>query len=651
MKLFTYESDDTFKPNDDQKVELVSQIVENYKNWDEDRSPQREQYEKIEESLYIDITQDNVQNNESILLPQIYEQYQTLSSNITKSNFQNEDMMFNVEGEDEESQQTATMQKANIKNALKKMNFTKEVDRALHFWLTKGEMISFTYWETVIEQVRRKVDVPQPIIDPISGMELGTQVVKQIQKVPRIKYDGVKVIAIDPLHFVFDKNEILNWDSCNKIYYDLVHPYDVINNETYNLLSDDDKEYLEGIMSSPEDLQEDEEFTETQSGVRGNQVTFLECWGDIKLLDGTVLKNYVVTVIADRFIARCEPNPYIRNPFTMSQWMPDPDTKRGRSPLLVAIPINQVSSKILNTQLRGLALSLNPPILAPNGAFTQNRIPLSPGKIVEYNDMFNQANQIQPYNFKDCLMGFDFLPFFETKIEASTGAFKYMIGAQDNRARTATETSATVTGQNVRLSMTIRKLNDEWTVPTIENIAALQANMNFDDEQINLGKQGGTPQFGTITPEVRQGNYKYTYGDSQSAVEMEAKMQKITNLIASFAGKANINWEGLVKMIFNKLNIEDTEQFLTPDPIDQAIQQLSPKPLPQEYITQLKQQFVQSGGLQQVLQMMQQPQGEANGQPNGNSNVSGQSSKEMAPQNAPPMAQQGVPSSSIPSQG
>lgn len=617
MANLTYFSDDSFEPSQDQADALVHLIVENYKNWDNDRNSQREQYEKIVESLYLDVTHNERNNDETILLPQIYEQFNTLKSSIIKSNFQNLDMTFNVEGEDQQSQDNATLQKANIKEAMRMMKFPLVAEDAIDHLLTKGEMIGFTYWETVVENCRRMVTQEVPVgIHPETGEEI-TNSIEQLTMVPKKIFDGAKVEPVDPLCFVFDKNMVKNWDSCMKITYTLSNPMDILANDGYRkYLTAEMQEFLLGVVTNDENLTSEKYYQEAYSGINGNQVNVMECWGDIPIGDGMVLKNYVATVIADMFLVRLEPNPYVRNPFTYYPFMPDPSSQRGRSPLLVAIPINQVSSQILNGQVRGMKLSLNPPVLAPMDFFTQDRIALYPGKVVEYNDLYNGARPPQPYSFKDGMIGFDFLTFFENKIEGATGAFKYMVGAQDNRTRTATETSATVTGQNTRLSMMITQMNERWTVPTIENIAALQANTDFKDKEINTGRQDGLPQFGTITPDIRQGNYRYIYGDSQSVVEMEAKMQKITNLLAPFAGKAEIDYNGLVQLIFKKMNIEDADIILTPDPIDQAIQQMSPKPLPPQMITQMKKEFVDSGMLQQVLQQMtlQMQQGAINGQ-------------------------------------
>lgn len=610
VDTYIYESDEEFTPSEPDRAYLVDQITLNYKNWDRDRAGQREQWLKVKEALFLDITHNNRNNDETVLLPQIHEQVQTLESTMMKSNFQNLDMMFIVEGEDAESQANASIQKANLKNKLRKMGFLKEAHRCIQNYVRMGEMISFTHWVTEIDKVRRKVDVQEDVIHPFTGESLGVQTVRKTQIVPRIKYEGVKVKSVDPLSFVFDKNEVLNWDSCNKIHYSLSSPYDIVANEQFNLLKKDEKDALLAIFNSnQEDLTTDKYHMETVGGVRGDQVAILECWGDIKLENGKVLRNYVATIVADQYLARLEPNPYVRNPFTIAQYMQDPDSKRGRSMVLVAVPINQVSSQILNGQIRGLRMALNPPILAPNDFFTQNRIDLFPGKIVGYDDLYNGARPPQPYSFKDGLVGFEFLNLMETKIEASTGAFKYMAGNQDNKTRTATETSALVTGQNTRMSMTITTINEDWTIPTLENIAEIDANMNYDNEDIKTGMNAGVPTFETVTPEVRQGNYSYFYGDSQSIVEMEAKMTKITNMLAPFAGKAQINWDGFLKLMFSKLNIENADVILTQDPIDAALAQMFPQVKP-EQMEVMKKQFVDSGMFQQIAgQVLQQMQG------------------------------------------
>lgn len=626
---------DQYQPTKEEMIFIKNNIIEHYTNWDDARESQRAQYEKVKEALYIDITHNERSNDETVLLPQIYEQYNTLKATIIKSNYQNEDMSFNVQGDDEESEMNASMQKANIINVMKKMKFTKMIDDALHHWLTKGEMISFTYWDTKVENVRRQVPVEVPLTNPLTGEQLGSQQIVQDQIVPKVIYDDVKTVAVDPLCFVFDKDKIQDFDACQKITYTLENPYNIVANQEYKYLTEEDKDFLIKISTDPEDIHDNKEKNEKDDnqGTQGNQVSVLECWGDILLPDGRVLKNYVATVVADKFLARLEPNPYLRNPFAMHRWMPDPDSKRGRSPLIVAVPINQVSSQILNGQIRGLKLSLNPMYLAPADYFTDDRITAYPGKIIEYNPIFNDGRSPQPVSFKDGLVGFDFLNLLETKIEASTGAFKYMVGAQDNKARTATETSATVTGQNTRISMTIGIINEEFTIPTIENIATLQANTDFSQKKINLG----SAQFGMVTPQIRQGNYRYTYGDSQSVVEAQAKANQVLQLLAPFSGKVNINWETLLRTMFRKQNLMGENEILTPDPIDTAIQQIAQqtgaKTLPPQVIDQLKQEFVQSGMFSQMIQQIMM----------GGNNGDAQQPEVQAGGMSQPSPQQGLP--------
>ena len=604
MSTLIYDYNTIYTPSKEQRIALVDLITQNYKNWDKDSEARRKQSEKIERSLYVDITCNDRSDSENILLPEVYEQYHTLLANLIKSNFQNEDMIFNVSGEDEISEQNTPLQKANLKRIMRKMGFIKVAHEVTHHFLTKGEGISFTYWETKIEQSRRKVPVVKDIIDPITGAVLGQQNTTELKLVPKIVYDGVRVKAINPLHFVSDKNDP-DFDSKQKITYSLLHPYEIISNVDYSLLTSDDKKELEKLFKEEEELTLDKDNMEANGDIVGNQAVVLDCWGDIKLEDGTVLKNYHAVVIAGKFLAQLEPNPGLRNPFSIVKWMPDPISDRGRSPLLVAIPLNQVSSIILNGQLQALRLALNPPLLCPKDFFTQDYIKLKPGLVVEYDDNLNGARQPQPYTFETIPTGNDFLRLMQDKIESSTGAFKYMIGSQDNRSRTATETSATVTGQNTRLSFMITLFNEEWTIPTITNIAELDANTEFEDSSINLGNTNGTPEFGKITPEVRQGSYQYTYGDSQSVVEAEAKMQKLIAQLAQFAGKADINWNSLLKIMFRTLNIKEGDEIVPPDPIDMAIRGLlGNRQVPSQTIQQLKEQFVQSGMFQQVVQQM-----------------------------------------------
>jgi len=577
------------KLSEQQERYLVSYVHNNFAEWDRNRISQREQYEKIKQALFADVTDVNKSNSELILLPQVYEQYHTIFSNIWKSNFANYDMMFNVQGNDEESQRQAALQKASLKASFNNMKLSSELHDALAYFLTTGEFTLFSGWETKTQQIRRKETVDEPITDPLSGFNLGTYPVEKAVVKPKVVYDGPKVTAVDPLSLVFDKSKMYNWDSCPKIYRSLATVTTIVENITYKeqLTSQMETELYAMAKASSDENNTIPGGTPDINGVEGDQIELLECWGDITLQDGTVLKNYVVVVAARKYLLRCEPNPYLNNPFSMHRFMPHPDTQRGRSMLLVAIPLNQVASQILNSQVRALKLIINPPYIAPMGMFTQNKLDLYPGKVIEYNDMFADKYP-QPVQFKDALVGFDFLQLLETKIEGATGGFKYMVGSQDNRTRTATETSALVTGQNTRLSTTITFINSDCIIPMLGNVASLEANFNFDDKKVKVSSKQGTPEFSNIGADVKQADYTYVYGDSQTVVEMEAKVKKLADVIAPFADRVPIDWTEFLLMILQKLNIEDAERFIQADPLDEMM-----KGVPPEGRVKVKQQIAQ----------------------------------------------------------
>jgi hypothetical protein len=142
-------------------------------------------------------------------------------------------------------------------------------------------------------------------------------------------------------------------------------------------------------------------------------------------------------------------------------------------------------------------------------------------------------------------------------------------------------------------------INNDAIVPMIYKVAKLVSDFKFGTESVRVQGMGGN-KFIDVDDKTRQGNYEYTYGDSQSIVETEAKMKKLVDMLQPFADKVPINWTNLVTMMLNKLNIEDTELILQQDPIDQALGNT----MPQEQKDMIKQQFVQSGMFEQAVQMM-----------------------------------------------
>lgn len=529
--------------SEEQQNYLTDKIAKSRDLWDELRRPNLEANQAIEKVIY---PSKNTSIQNDIKMPEIYEIKETYKAHLWKSWYSSLDNMFDVQGKAREDHFRAERQKAALIDVFREISLISKLEKGLDNWINKGEFIAFVNWETKVKKVRR-----------IKQNE-NNAAEKEFALKDEIVYDGPSLTIVSPEAFVFDPDKKENFETCPKIYRSFSTFDEIKSNKLYQNF-DELKELIE----------EKKEISEENKATKGDQIEILEYWGDIKLENGNLLKNYVVTLAGRKKIIRFEPNPFILNPFVFAAFLEDPETKRGISPLLVALPLNHVSSSIMNLQLDALKLIINKPYLAPKGSLTGN-IKIKEGSIIEYDPVLMPKEPIA-LEFKDALVGWDFLKYFESKIESATGISKYMSGnPAGTKQRTATEASGIMLGQNVRISKEIDVLNFKVKVPIIEKIADLLANFSYDIREIKIRKQNGEIDFILIDETVRQGNYDYTIGDGSAIFERKSRMAESLEILYKFAQSPEIapriKWIEVLKWAFEQLGSVDPNIFIKEEP-------------------------------------------------------------------------------------
>lgn len=631
MKNLTQEYNLLAKVGKDAKNQVASQIIAWSKDWDSLRSPQRDMYEVLQKAIFF--SPKNKTSN--FLLPQVLEQYQTLKSNIWKSNFADYNSMFNCAGKTPADDTNAPKQKLMIQQTLTDMKANKQLYGATDHFLMTGEIIQYVGWKTVKKKVRRKNTI-------IQGEN---RKITEIDETEIVSYDGPETIAIDPLNVMYDKDKIHNVEECPIIIRDYVTLSELLDDSIYNTITKSEKDMLTALCTGGTGVRTEQDPLNEEANsdleiLENGLIETYTYWGDI-YIDRVLHRNMVVTIAAGSIIARFESNPYLEKPFLICRNMPDPETGRGTSPLAPCLPINEISSAIISLQIQALQFTLEKSWMAPKGAFKQGRNKLKPGDVLEYDPKLCQemgAPAPTPLEMGNALIGFDFLTFLQAEMESATGVFKYMTGAQDNRARTATETNASVSGMNVRLTTTLMLINMDITIPLVEKIAGLLAVFREGNDFVRTVQEDGNPGYVIVDELTRAGNYHYTYGDSQAIVEMEAKIQKLIQLLSQFADRVDIDWNQLVKYIFNALNIPNSEIYLKKDPIATALAMFPP-----QLKDQIREQL--AAVIPQIVQMMQ---GQGNAAAQGQGGTGAQ--ENFNSQSNPVGRQTGVPRPNIPQQ-
>ncbi len=546
MKIET--EDLTQKLSETQEKFLVSSIAEKYDKFDEQRSSQLSDIKLIREAIFnTDVPRINGWDNR-IELPDIYELAQTLKSHISQNMYSHPESMFDVSGTTPQTQSFANKQKAMLVNTFEQMNIENEIEKVIDGIVETGETTLFVGWETKIKSVRRAKTFEEQLKYPDK---------KSFILDDKVIYDNAKVKYIKPEDFVFDKYNSENWDKCAKIYRTFSTIDELFSDKANNFLDERKLEVLKGVVAAKKYRNNDD------SAVDGKKVEILEFWGDIELVDGTLLKNWLVVVAARREIIRFESNPFIINPFIHANIIESPQTGRGVSPLRVALILNGLASTILNKQIDALALMMNPPYLAPKGCF-KGQQDVKPGKIIEY-DAALMPNAPTPLSFDKAMVGWDFLNYFKSTIESATGIFKNMAGNLQAAERTATELNYSVSGQEARLNMILDSINRKIIVPMVEKTAEIISYFKLGRELIGVNDRGKT-SFLEIDDEVRNARYIYRYGDRKATFERKLRLKELFEVVRSFAQvpevDEQIDWLECFKFALEQYGIENANNFL-----------------------------------------------------------------------------------------
>ena len=542
-------NDDKNKINYIDEQFLMSNIIEKYDYFENDRTTQLTDNRLIKYAIYdSDIPKINSWDC-NIQLPDIYELAQTLKSHLVQNLYSHSDGMFDVEGTDFETQKYANRQKAMLVNTFEKMKIEDEMEKIIDSVVETGEVTLFVGWDTKFRRTRRAISLDEQIKNNIKENFIVEN---------KVIYDNARVKFINYEDFVFDKNDVNNWDSCAKIYRTYQSLAEIKSNKSNNMLNEEKLEILKGVVAGKKTK------SIKKSVSYENKIEVIEYWGDIELPTGEVLKNKLIVIAGRSVLIRFEDNPYIINPFIHANIIECPSTGRGISPLRVALILNNISSTILNKQLDALALMMNPPYLAPKGCFTGQQ-DVRPGKIIEY-DASLMTSVPAPLSFDKAMQGWDFLNYFKSTVESATGIFKNMSGNLQSSDKTATEINYSVNGQEARLNMILEAINRKVIVPMVEKTAEIISNFKLGKESI-LANDRGRTFLVEIDDKIRNSSYIYRYGDRKATFERKARIKELFEVLQSFAKisevSQRIDWLECFKFAMEQYGVENANNFLT----------------------------------------------------------------------------------------
>ena len=566
----------TKKLSKDQTDYVIKTVVSDYKEFDRLRTKNLAMADSLSKKIFFnDYVKEPDKTNKyekwktKVQMCKLFMFHQVLKAFIWKNTYSNTNSMFDVSGENQEADNESNRQKAGLVNCFEKMEYQKTMDKVLDNFLVHGELITYCAWKKKSEEYRKlvdKQDLDEENPKAIEALEKGNLFFID----EKVVYDNPYVYYVDPANFVFDNSQKDNWDDCPKIYRSFKTPNDIINNKFYNVPKEAAEDLKSMVRNSnPTDNRTASEMRDETT--KGRTVEVLEHWGNLTLDDGSVLKNFHAVVVAGKYLVRFEKNIGIVNPFNFGTPITDPETGRGISPLYCTLPLAELQEDLMNRTCDMQTLQENPPIYAPEGFFDDDEIRLYPGKIIEYGDGLS-PDKIKQMEFSVSVFLND-ITFLSDLMAETSGIFPNMAGADEARAKTATEISTKAQGQLTRLSMLIDYINQYTIIDDVKKVAKLRADFKEGVENVLVEKGAGKETI-MIDDTVRKAEYRYKYADRTATTERSNKADLMANAIERFAQYIPLNVQEIFTWYMEQKDVENPERFLQNEyQIPQEIQQ------------------------------------------------------------------------------
>jgi hypothetical protein len=515
---------------------LAKDITKTFDRLDDARASKKTQWERVEKAVRGVISKIDTDRFYG-LVPFGKQSVQTILAHFWGRTLQTPKVFFSVDGMDEKSKDLAPVHKEHLMLHCKKDRVPQKLDKGLNLHgLIKGLMV----FHVGVCNKKRQLHGRRDILEMMDGVENvnavpGTEDDDFVDAEQKL-YEGATLTIIDPYDFVFDTENHEEWDSCFKacrkwmVYEDLEADPNFSNyEELYELV-----EECTGTKAKGEDfgfgkLKSSKKKKRIETGINDQgRIEIIEFHGDIRLKDGSYLRNWTVVVAGRKKIIRFEQNPFYINPFVKWEYE-EAEDGMGISPISYIMPLIDASSLLLSTGVEGAKQSIAPTWLAEESMFpNQKKIYASSGSIIKYkanNALPNVQPQPIQFNYQ---APFSFIQLFEGQSEATTGATRQMSGnvTTNDKAQTATEFQGLQVVGNLIIDRLVDKFNLDAKIPILEKMALINAMFAPIHQTIKIDNDKGLSEYKEVGAEVYAGNYNYIIEDSKSEIERKQNQRE-----------------------------------------------------------------------------------------------------------------------------
>jgi hypothetical protein len=565
--VYTYENDEgeQVELTEDLQKRVINQLVKQFENMEQDRKTKAEPiWREVEKQL--EPSYSSKTKVLDIKLPFARQVLNTLQGHIWARSLQGEKVLFDVQGDDEQAQEQAPTYKALLNYLFSQNKLRCRLDLLAEHYITKGVCIAFTGRMTKTRKVR--------VLSGQMGTELqlGMNGEAEFVEVEQTVAELADLQVVDPYTFVFDTDNADNWDECLKAYRKPIVYEDLADNTLYgnhSELKEQVKQHIEQQSSGYNNVVKGVKASKDAKGFYPDgRVELLEFYGDVRLPNGDLLRNWMVTIAARNHVVRFEPNPYYVNPFVKALYEETTCGWGQGGPIGQVVSLMEGASRMAKQAVVSSEYAMNPPYLAPKGMLQQKQYNIKPGDVVTYEPNTMLPNALPQPLVANPNPAFPILQLLESQTEATTGATRQLSGNVTSRdkAQTATEFQGLQVIGNLVMDRVIDRFNLDMKLPAIEKLALMQSMFYPKALTIPVEGRGGENEFVQVEPSLYYQNYKFIIVDNKSEMERKQGLQEKIALIQQGAQIPDIaqrmDWVELYKSLWRDLGYGEADKWI-----------------------------------------------------------------------------------------
>lgn len=507
---------------------LAKWLTERFDYWDTQKSAVRARWREAERTI-TGMASKAKRDRFYGLVPFGKQTVQVILSHFWSRSLATDDILFDVQGEDQQSQEMAPLHKRQHAKHCQKDRLAEKLDDTLLLHaLPKGVAVGCVDY-TVTEEMRR---MPVGIDAKWQGATGEPMLDGETHQLQGYKtFEGSTYKMINPHDFVFDMDNHSDWDSCFKGFRVWMQYEDIAadpNFHNYEALFD---KVVDAQKKKPTRQRQHRKHNKKDKGEKGiddqGMIEVRQYHGDFRLKDGTLLRNWFIVVAANEYIIRFGENPYMINPF--KKWCyEETEDGWGISPIVHILGLIDAASIHMSTGVEVGKLAMNPPWITPKGALSQKKTYLTEGQHIEYDpNEYNSNLRPEPYQ-PNYQVPFPFVQYFEGQAEATTGATRQLSGnvTTNDKEQTATEFQGLQVVGNMIIDRVVDQFNRRFKIPIISDMAKLNAYFNPEPMNIAIENDKGIREFKEVGQEVYFGNYEYTIVDNRAELERKQNIKE-----------------------------------------------------------------------------------------------------------------------------